>query len=327
MDCFDDDPFETSSSRDVKVDGVHQLLEEGWFFGKLLTRKPRSSLMLRCYSDPTPNFDQAILAENNPCIGKVVGNSIREPSLLPCIGWREEKIEEKQPTCRQLSDKASVQQPIKPTTCAEGIQENRRSKVITGQPSKHKLLRTPSLPPCIGRKEVEEEEENDDNITMSRLIRQAMSPRHTSKGMIQSSSMPRYSPPRNWKMQTIDTVNANSKQKRNLGCSNQRNIQRSLSNIESQEVQGFKDLGFTFNKQDLNPSEAGILPGLQDEQKKNQDHQDHDKVRRRPHLSKAWHLQKQSCAPPIPIWAPKNSAQEMKAQLKYWARAVASNVR
>ncbi|KAJ9129268.1 hypothetical protein P3X46_033939 [Hevea brasiliensis] len=181
MDCFDDDPFETSSSRDVKVDGVHQLLEEGWFFGKLLTRKPRSSLMLRCYSDPTPNFDQAILAENNPCIGKVVGNSIREPSLLPCIGWREEKIEEKQPTCRQLSDKASVQQPIKPTTCAEGIQENRRSKVITGQPSKHKLLRTPSLPPCIGRKEVEEEEENDDNITMSRLIRQAMSPRHTSK--------------------------------------------------------------------------------------------------------------------------------------------------
>lgn len=145
------------------------------------------------------------------------------------------------------------------------------------------------------------------------------------QGMIQSSCTRRYRPPSNRKTQTIDTVKVSSKEKGNLGCSSQRNLHRSVSNIESQEVQGFKDLGFTFNKQGLNPSVVGILPGLQDDQKRTQDHQDQDKVRRK--SQKAWHVQKQSCGPPIPIWAPKNSAQDIKAQLKYWARAVASNVR
>lgn len=177
MDCFDNDPFEPLTSREEKVDGVHQLLEEGWFFGKLLTRKPRkSSLMQRCYSDLSPNYDQAILVENSPCLDKssskkVVGKLTRAPSLPPCIGRREEKVEDIKLTCRQ--------QPIKSIACKEGIQENRRSKGITGQPSKPTLLRTPSLPASMGRDE--EGEEDDSDITMSRLIRLAMPPRQTPK--------------------------------------------------------------------------------------------------------------------------------------------------
>lgn len=30
---------------------------------------------------------------------------------------------------------------------------------------------------------------------------------------------------------------------------------------------------------------------------------------------------------PIPVWVPKDSSKDMKAQIKFWARTVASNVR
>lgn len=30
---------------------------------------------------------------------------------------------------------------------------------------------------------------------------------------------------------------------------------------------------------------------------------------------------------PIPVWVPKDSRRDMKAQIKFWARTVASNVR
>ncbi|EEF39106.1 uncharacterized protein LOC8268831 [Ricinus communis] len=342
MDPSDEDPFEpascSSTKDDEKLENVHDLLEEGWFFGELLTSKPR---MLRCYSDPSPNFDQGLLAENPIYIQKssssskkVSGTLIRAPSLPPRLESREETLEEKESSSsrskgmskliRQLSDQSLVQETnCKPTCIGKigSIQEkeshNRKSKMMTGKPSKQRLLRTPSLPPCIGREEVIGQNDDESDITMSRLIRQAMPystevlpPRHTPKGMIQDYNMPKYKPPRNWK---------------DLGCTNpnQKVTKKSQSDLESQEVQGFKDLGFTFNKQDLDPSVVGILPGLQQDNKR-QDQDQKDEVKR-PYLSEAWHVQ--SCAPPIPLWATKNSAEDMKVQLKYWARAVASNVR
>lgn len=30
---------------------------------------------------------------------------------------------------------------------------------------------------------------------------------------------------------------------------------------------------------------------------------------------------------PVPVWVPKDSRKDMKAQIKFWARTVASNVR
>ncbi|KAI4333627.1 hypothetical protein L6164_018408 [Bauhinia variegata] len=54
-----------------------------------------------------------------------------------------------------------------------------------------------------------------------------------------------------------------------------------------------------------------------------------DKAIRIPYLLEAWLVQ--SCAPsppPIPIWTSnKSSAEDMKAHIKFWAKAVASNVR
>lgn len=100
---------------------------------------------------------------------------------------------------------------------------------------------------------------------------------------------------------------------------------KSLSDLEIEEVQGFKDLGFTFEDKDLSPSVVNIIPGLQD--KKSSEELKPEKVKR-PYLSEAWTLH--FCAPQFPNWddiISKRSSEDMKAQIKFWARAVASNVR
>ncbi|KAK9269487.1 hypothetical protein L1049_001262 [Liquidambar formosana] len=304
-----DDPFVSSSSGDERVEGAVNLLEDCWFFDNLLDRRTK---MLRCNSDPCPssNFSQEMLVRNSSAEtsssmrklpeedghGSFPCNLARTPSLPPCVG-RKEGIQTKE------SD--------------SGINE------LTHQLSRHSLLRTPSLPPCIGRKESTPDEESDPKI--SKLTRQAslnppnaLPPRLASKGMIQSSSMPRQRPRRLPRVESINMDGPEEMRRRYL--LNQRKMKKSLSDLEYEEVQGFKDLGFKFDKEDLSPSVVNILPGLQE---KNRDESDDDKVRR-PYLSEAWLLQ--SSAPPIPNWVANKSAEDMKAQIKFWARAVASNV-
>ncbi|KAL9366763.1 hypothetical protein Peur_037962 [Populus x canadensis] len=349
--CFDDDSLEPLSSTSTRSAGdnevkaaVHQLLEEGWFFGKLLdvNSKPR---MLRCYSDPSPSFDQQVLANTCPPSGKSSstrellppGNLTRAPSLPPNIGRSEEKIQETQSNTsasgmnrkltRQLSDQVLIRKPscvkkkegISQVKVASHADRNRRSKMVAeGQSSQHSLIRTPSLPPYIGREEMNEESESDE-ITMSKLIRQAMPlskdilPRQRSSKMI----LPKYRPPRNSEEESGDALQEIAETSR--FPKNQGRLEKSLSNLESHEVQGFKD------KKGLKPpSMVEIFAGLQEKRtyiKRNQ-----DKVRE-PYPSSSWQVNSCACAPPIPVWASKDSAQDIKAQLKFWARSVASNVR
>ncbi|XVF04283.1 hypothetical protein REPUB_Repub05bG0069100 [Reevesia pubescens] len=324
----------SSGEADQKVE-VLDLLEESWFFENMFNRRRR---MLRC-SDPctSSNFNREVLAKDS-CNqssesakkfqdkGSAHSSLIRAPSLPPCIG-REEKIQERRSNSgrsklnRQLSLQASK------TTCTEKIHEIQEKKTdrkseLSGESSRSNLLRTPSLPTSIGRKELIQD--NDNEIRMSKLIRQALAnssdilpPRHSpNKAMTQNFSMQRYRPARNSEVET-NSNNTNLVQEMRRRYSNQKILQKSYSDLAFQELQGFKDLGFKFDK-DLSPSVVNILPGLQENQIK------HDRMRS-PYLSEAWHLQ--SCAPPIPNCVSKNSAEDMKAQLKFWARAVATNVR
>ena len=137
--------------------------------------------------------------------------------------------------------------------------------------------------------------------------------------MGQSCSMQRCRPPRNLEVETNSKTNVVQEMRRRY--SNQKILQKSHSDLAFQELQGFKDLGFTFDKEDLSPGVVNILPGLQENKMEDMEQ---DKVRR-PYLSEAWHVQ--SRAPPIPNCISKNSAEDMKAQLKFWARAVATNIR
>lgn len=102
---------------------------------------------------------------------------------------------------------------------------------------------------------------------------------------------------------------------------------KSSSDLEWIEVQGFKDLGFVFDKEELRGNLADVLPGLRDEANKTKSprRSSVDKgIVRRPYLSEAWqHVQRS--APPALIRV--QSAAEMKDQLRMWAQAVACNVR
>ncbi|WCJ32219.1 hypothetical protein M5689_013658 [Euphorbia peplus] len=286
MDSFDDDPFHpsplslsstTKKEDDEKVEeNVENLLDEGWFYGKVLaSSKPRG--MLRCYSDPGQRIstDNPTLTTGN-LDDKVTSSKISKLN-------------------RQFSDVSLVQKSIKEHGFIANVtsEEGRfpRQKVR----KQHKLLRTPSLPsPCIAQ----EEEEDESDITMSRLIREAMPlssqllpPRSlSSKGMTQSYSIQKNRPGKNLK---------------DMGYPNQRKLKKSLSVVEPEEVKGLKDLGLTNHQR-----------GVKTE--------DIDKVKRRMYVAKTCG----SPSPLIPIWANKNSAEDMmKLQIKYWARAVASKAR
>lgn len=240
------------------------LLEESWFFGNLLHRKPRMS---RCYSDPCPssNYSQEMIVR---------------------------KSYDESPSSSQLKSSSS-------------------------------LRRAPSLPPCLGREEVEDEESE---FTMGRLIRQAslnlsdmLPPRQTPKGMKQSCSTARQQPRRKPK-QEKNNLDSN-KEMRRAKTTKQKKNGMSQNDLESEEIQGFKDLGFQFDNTDLSLSVVNILPGLQEKSRVDSDEEEVS----RPYLSESW--QAQNSAPKIPNWVDQKSAKDVKAQIKFWARAVASNVR
>ncbi|XVF78645.1 hypothetical protein PTKIN_Ptkin14bG0151700 [Pterospermum kingtungense] len=306
------DVSESSSGGADQIVEAMDLLEESWFFENLFTRRTR---MLRCYSDPctSSKFSQAVLAKDS-CSDQSSksakklqdkGSGLIHGSLV-----QENKSDHRGRSKfnRQLSLQVSR------TSCTERILETQEKKTdrknkSSERSSQSKLLRAPSLPTSIGMEDLVEDNESD--IRMSRLILQALAdsseiipPRPSpNKAMGQSCSMQRCRPARNLGVETNNNNNnTNGVQESRRRCSNQKILQKCHSDLAFQELQGFKDLGFTFDKEDWKQ----------------------DKVRR-PYLYGAWHVQ--SRAPPIPNCVSKNSAEDMKAQLKFWARAVATNVR
>ncbi|GMJ10167.1 hypothetical protein like AT3G15115 [Hibiscus trionum] len=304
-----------------KVEAL-DLLEESWFFENLFHRRRR---MLRCYSDPctSSNFSQDVLAEDS--CDRIHNGLVRAPSLPPCIG-REDEVQERKNNGGKIKLNRQLSLQTSKTTCSDHTIHDRKIK-SSGESSRHNLLRTPSLPTSMGTNELTQDNDIDSDLRMSKLIRQAMAntpdilpPRHNhNKAMnLQRSSTSR--PPRNQQFQAIDNTKEASVT-RGRHPNPKRMLQKSHSDLAFQELQGFKDLGFTFDNEDLSPDVVNILPGLQgtkiDELKQ-------ERVRK-PYLSEAWFVQ---CpAPPLPACGTKNTAEDMKAQIKFWARAVATNVR
>ncbi|KAE9456388.1 hypothetical protein C3L33_11699, partial [Rhododendron williamsianum] len=266
-------PPESSSSSDTKPE---DLLEESWFFGNPLDKNTKKAI-LRCYSNPCPSsssYSQEMLASSSSggddslSMKKVsFEGGFDHPPLLPppCTVEREEEVRK---------EKAIVSKSV------PGLRE-------------HNLLRAPSLPPGIGR-----EEDVESDFALSKLIRQAslnspdvLPPRRNSKVMKQTSVVSRHRQRKNPEPGSIDMEACNDMRRL---CLDQNRIRRkSGSDLESEEVRRFREVGFNFDKSDSNPSED------------------------------------RSSAPPIPSWVDgkSSSAEDMKAQIKFWARAVAANVR
>ncbi|KAK1276734.1 hypothetical protein QJS04_geneDACA010913 [Acorus gramineus] len=101
---------------------------------------------------------------------------------------------------------------------------------------------------------------------------------------------------------------------------------RSLSDLEFEEVKGFRDLGFVFDRERLNPRIAKIIPGLRRRSIEEEEEEEEGmNGLRRPYLSEAWVMQRS--APPELNLFDRRSAAEMKEQLRFWARTVAFNIR
>ncbi|CAL0310170.1 unnamed protein product [Lupinus luteus] len=292
---------ESSFSKDEKMEAM-DLLEECWFFENMLNIRPRMS---RCYSDPCPSTGlispdfllKDSHASNNNAF--VQPKKMQRTPSLPPFRVKEKDHKKGSKLLFQPSDHAVVQKASK-VQCAQ-IKGHHRSDCNR---RKSKLLRTPSLPPSIGR---------EDEF-------QVIDPR-TSKFPKQPSITTHFDtlPPRQTtKSCSIPRAARNGEIESRRRFRNQKTMRRSLSDLEHEEVQGFKDLGFSFEKESLSPNLANIIPGLQ---QKNREETEEDKAARRPYLSEAWLVQ--TCAPPI---TPNKSKTYMKEQIKFWARAVASNV-
>ncbi|MCE3049284.1 hypothetical protein HAX54_044519 [Datura stramonium] len=116
-------------------------------------------------------------------------------------------------------------------------------------------------------------------------------------------------------------------------------LNKSLSELEYEELKGFMDLGFDFSEEDVKSSLAEIIPGLQ-KLGKNRDSDDiqqkvnfiekSDQSRARPYLSEAWEvLERKKRMDPLTTWKIPSMSNEIdvKHNLILWAHTVASTVK
>ncbi|XP_066400708.1 uncharacterized protein [Miscanthus floridulus] len=141
------------------------------------------------------------------------------------------------------------------------------------------------------------------------------------------STLGRHTPPTATKQaeQRTPSAVARCSKKQTSGFQLQDKKWKSSSDLESIEVQGFRDLGFVFEQEELRESLADVLPGLKQQTKtKSRSRSTSTSTStspRRPYLSEAWQQVRR------PALARVQSAAEMKDQLRMWAQAVACNVR
>lgn len=181
------DEGKVSSRREGKKNRgapVPDLLEEAWFFRKFIdgttttsasaaNSKPAVRSMGRCFSDPTSS--QSVSLPPQPAPPPQSGGLARAPSLPPCVGRRSGDL----PgggggCCRKSSGRSKVGEIREEMMMVRRGKRGSRSEKGRNPGS---LERAPSLPPWIGRSDEEEVVEDDDEIdmSMSRLIQQAMS--------------------------------------------------------------------------------------------------------------------------------------------------------
>lgn len=132
----------------------------------------------------------------------------------------------------------------------------------------------------------------------------------------------------------LDDFSEGSKFQRSLSC------RPPHDHLELEELQGFMDLGFHFEKDQVTPRTMSMIPGLQRlggyesnfnesyatlEGKEGETEEEKTKVWR-PYLSEAW-LVKRPNSPLLRLrMARVNTSEDMKKCLKLWARTVASSI-
>ncbi|WOK97266.1 hypothetical protein Cni_G05974 [Canna indica] len=298
-----------SAATDSKVatsTPLMDLLDELWFFHSTLRRRRPASKAL----PPSPPPSRSPEKPEEEVV------PFTESSVSPCGQDSRSKTPPENPprAARKMLRAPSMtsyrtRQEEYAAICAR--KKSSGGSGITGgsriDGPRQSLARTPSLPAYCGG--------HGDGV--QGIVKDRPRPTRNSKLQRSSSgfptpnpSMSRLRPPSEWKeedgaaryfaSQTHLFIEANHKK-----YSIQGKNWRSYSNLESFEVQGFKDLGFVVEEEA--PGSEGSSPRLQE---------------KRSTPDESWFVES-----PKLEWAERRSAADMKEQLKFWARTVACNVR
>ncbi|CAH9147583.1 unnamed protein product [Cuscuta epithymum] len=279
-----------------------ELLDESWFFGNFFDRKPRIS---RCYSDssmlsPGKSMEETFssinrsIPEGRRLLGRA-GGMQKTPSMPPNVTFKQE------PDPAQKEDGPMIKESLRKS-----------------------LLRAPSLPIFADNNGEAEEDDDESDFCMGKLIRQAslkppkvllrqtslnpsriLPPRQTPKGVTRSCSVSTFSKLKNEPTESISTILASDAGEGKTGFATNYSSKAGNGHISTSqdinELHKFKNLAVSL--------------------------QDKEKVSKRGNpLEEVW-MGKSFGPPPKSGGAGKKSAQDMKAHIKFWARTVASNVR
>ncbi|XP_075478126.1 uncharacterized protein LOC142519101 isoform X2 [Primulina tabacum] len=280
---------------DEKIE-PEEMLDELWFFGNLL--HCNNFRMFRSFSEPCTS--------SNHCSKEIFG---------------EKSYEETYESIKKLTGNGEslrfnlVKAPSLPASMKERINESCAAKWGT-DPGRSKssrrilstnLGRAPSLPTSLRTDEFQDEEVE---FSMGKLIRQASMKNSDTmthvKGVSPSSGIKRHQPRKKperdiIKMESLEEIRTQPMMK-------QLRKQKSASIMGSKKMQ---DFGYDIKKKDiLNHHKISIIPGLPEKHPL--------------YLSEARGTH--SSVPPVPKWGGNKSTEAMKEQIKFWARAVASNV-
>lgn len=309
-----------------QIEAIDDLLEDFWFFDNLLDR--RSRILRYCHSDPYPLSPPS----SSTCPNSKDGDSVSDKKLLkaptggdsvqlPCIvnkegGSEPEKMNKMR---RQFSEKIRVQerrtylQKKEPVVREKGIRESSKKNRAGSTSSfcnNNSLQRTQTLPSYIGREDVgnEFQDQEIDDSRMGFLIREAIASSSseftpTKQNTPKSSSIPRPKPPRHSRSEEAIQEMVAKSQRSPRG----KTLRKTLSSVDTKDLLMLKDLDIT-------------------EPETNQA-KDEEEQRRVPRAAVKSRSAAVVVGQPIPVWVPKESRRDMKAQIKFWARTVASNVR
>ncbi|KAG5397108.1 hypothetical protein IGI04_018922 [Brassica rapa subsp. trilocularis] len=247
---------------------IDDLIEDYWFFENLFTRRSRA--LRDCHSDPYPSSSSLSCPEK---MGDSDERKYLEASTGRCLN-RAASIDGREggSKTKQLSENIMVQEqtPVmsflhkkEPVVLPKSGSRSAPGKIQ--EPSTERsLIRAPSLPPRIDKREMDLEAKK----MINKLTRQFSE-------KIRVSGNERQRPPRNLKPEATVLVKQTSPSPKTL--------RKTVSSIETaKEIQGYDD----------QVVEPRVVNGL--------------------------------ATPPR---VPKDTRKEMKDQIKFWARAVASNVR
>lgn len=295
-----DESLELLSTSEQKEVEPEDLLDKYWFFHNLFntsTKTASTITMPTSYSDSSSSSSSS----NGPD---------RQEKLQP-----RKSLDETFSSIKKLTPLESGKS-FRPAglTRAPSLPEDsahQRVRKSNLQKSSNSLMRAPSLPAPVVKEEIHDEESD---FSMSKLIRQAslnqsdslLPPRGSPKVVRQSSSTPRQRQRKNADQETLNTKSAEGVRRENQLCRISR-LARSSSDLGFQQLKAFRDLSINYDQKGTE-KEVSI--------------QSQENIKE-PSSAKAFQEQSFSTNQ----WGDKRSVEEdMKAQIKFWARAVASNV-